>query len=92
MVLASVSTPTLAPMASSAALGRIDELEGFVPPYTTKSYGEPSFPPAMPQDVWIDLTKNNPHYATQMMSTIEPAVNRLATNAQTSIVEIMKPI
>ena len=38
----------------------------------------------MPQDVWDDLTKNNPHHATQMMSTIEPATNHLATNAQTS--------
>ena len=84
MVLASASTPALAPIPSSAALGRTDELEGFVPPYTTKSYGEPPFPPAMPQDVWDDLTKNNPHHATQTMSTTEPATNRLATNAQTS--------
>ena len=38
----------------------------------------------MPQDVWDDLTKNNPHHATQTMSTTEPATNRLATNAQTS--------
>ena len=37
MVLASASTPTLAPIPSSAAPGRTDELEGFVPPYTTKS-------------------------------------------------------
>ena len=38
----------------------------------------------MPQDVWDDLTKNNPHHATQMVSTTEPATNRLASNAQTS--------
>ena len=37
----------------------------------------------MPQDVWDDLIKSNPHYATQTMSTTDPAVNRLATNAQT---------
>jgi len=51
MMLASASAPALAPIPSSAAAGRTDELEGFVPPYTTKSYGEPPFPPAMPQDV-----------------------------------------
>ena len=82
--MGSASAPVLAPISSSAAPGRTDELEGFVPPYTTKSYGEPPFPPAMPQDVWDDLTKNNPHHATQTMSTTEPATNRLATNAQTS--------
>ena len=60
MVLASASTPTLAPIPSSATASRTDELEGFVPPYTTRSYGEPPFPPTMPQDVWDDLTKNNP--------------------------------
>ena len=38
----------------------------------------------MPQDVWYDLTRNNPHHATHTMSTTEPATNRLATNAQTS--------
>ena len=38
----------------------------------------------MPQDVWDDLTKNNPHHATQTMSTTELVTNRLATNAQTS--------
>ena len=37
----------------------------------------------MPQDVWDDLIKSNPHYATQTMSTTDLAVNRLATNAQT---------
>ena len=38
----------------------------------------------MPQDVWDDLTRNNPHHATQTMSTTEPVTNRLAINAQTS--------
>ena len=65
MVLASASTPALMPIPCSAAAGRTNELEGFVPPYTTKSYGEPPFPPAMPQDVWDDLTKNSPHNAVQ---------------------------
>ena len=84
MVLASVSTPTLAPIPSSAAPGRADELEGFVPQYTTRSYDEPPFPPAMPQDVWDDLTKNSPHNAIQTMSDTAPAVNRLSSGAQTS--------
>jgi len=57
MVMGSTSAPALAPIPHSAAPSRIDELEGFVPPYTTKSYGEPPFPPTMPQDVWDDLTK-----------------------------------
>jgi len=50
-VLASASTPTLTLIPGSAATGRTNELEGFVPPYNTRSYGEPPFPPAMPQDV-----------------------------------------
>ena len=37
MVMASVSTPALAPIPSSAVAGRTDELEGSTPPYTTKS-------------------------------------------------------
>ena len=45
MVMGSASTPALAPIPSSAAAGRTDELEGFVPPYTTRSYGKPPFPP-----------------------------------------------
>ena len=52
MVLASVSTPALTPIPSSVAPGRTDELENFVLLYTTRSYGEPPFPPTMPQDVW----------------------------------------
>ena len=81
--MGSTSAPALAPISSSAAPGRTDELEGFVPPYTAKSYGEPPFPPAMLRDVWDDLTKNNPHHATQTMSITEPATNHLATNTQT---------
>ena len=45
--------------------------------YTTKSYGEPPFPPPMPKDVWDDLLKSNPHYATQMMSTTYPMTHHL---------------
>ena len=37
-----------APLPSSAASGREDELADFVPPYTTKSYSEPPLPPPMP--------------------------------------------
>ena len=81
--MGSASAPALAPIPSSAAPGRTDELEGFVPLYTTKSYGKPPFAPATPQDVWDDLTKNNPHHATQTVSTTEPATNRLGSNAQT---------
>jgi hypothetical protein len=90
MVLSSASTPTLTPIPSSAAPGRTNELEGFVPPYTTKLYGEPPFPAAMPQDVWDDLIKSNPHYATQTMSTTDPLVHRLPRDAQTSSTEIFK--
>ena len=64
MVLASASILALAPIPSSAAPSQTDELEGFVAPYTAKSYGVPPFPPTMPQDVWDDLTKNNPYDAT----------------------------
>jgi hypothetical protein len=63
MVLASATT-LLAPIPSLAAPDRTDELGGFVPPYTTKSYGKPPFQPALPQDVWDDLNQSNPHYAT----------------------------
>jgi len=90
MMLASASAPALALIPSSAAVGRTDELEGFVPPYTTKSYGEPPFPPAMPQDVWDDLTKNSPHNAVQTMSDTAPVVNRLNSGAQTSNAENYK--
>ena len=90
MVLASASTPALASIPSSAAAGRTNELEGFVPPYTIKSYGEPPFPPAMPQDIWDDLTKNSPHHAVQAMSDTAPAVNRLSSAVQTSNAESYK--
>ena len=76
MVLASVPTPALAPIPSSAIAGRIDELEGFVPSYTTRSYGKPPFPPALPQGVWDYLIKTNPHCATQTMSTTDPITPR----------------
>ena len=72
------------PHPSSAASSRIDELANFDPPYTTKSYGEPPFPPAMPQDIWDDLIKTNPHYATQTMSTTNPMTHRLSASGQTS--------
>ena len=49
----------------------------FVPLYTTKSYSEPPFPPPMPKDVWDDLLKSNPHYATQTMSTTDPMTHHL---------------
>jgi len=90
MVLASTSTPALTPISSSAATGRTNELEGFVPPYTTKSYGEPPFPPAMPQDIWDDLTKNSPHNSVQTMGDTAPAVNRLSSAVQTSNAESHK--
>ena len=44
----------------------------------------------MPQDVWDDLTKNNPHNAIQTMSNTDPTVNRLASSAQTSTTENYK--
>ena len=84
MVLASVSTPALAPIPNSATPGQTDELEGFVPQYTTKSYGKSPFPLAMPHDVWDDLIKISPHYATHTMSTIDPTVNRLARTSMSS--------
>jgi hypothetical protein len=31
----------------------------------------------MPEDVWDDLLKSNPHYATQTMSTTDPMTHRL---------------
>jgi len=49
-----------------------------VTPYTTKSYGEPSFPPPLPKDVWDDWLKSNPQYATQMMSTTDPMTRHLS--------------
>ena len=45
IMLASTSARALAPIPSSAAAGRTDELEGFVPPYTTKSLASHLFHP-----------------------------------------------
>ena len=47
-----------------------------MPPYTTKSYGEPLFPPPLPKDVWDDWLKANPQYAAQTMSATDPASHR----------------
>ena len=47
-----------------------------MPPYITKSYGEPLFPPPLPKDVWDDWIKANPQYATQTMSTTDSATHR----------------
>ena len=47
----------------------------FVPPYMTKSYGEPPFPPPLPKDVWDDWLRANPQYAAQTMSTTDPATH-----------------
>ena len=37
----------------------------------------PPFPPPLPKDVWDDLLKSNPHYATQTMSTTYPMTHHL---------------
>jgi len=66
------------PLPTSATPGLEEELADFVPPYTTKSYGEPSFPPPLPKDVWDDWLKSNPQYATQMMSTTDPMTRHLS--------------
>ena len=61
----SPATPTLlASIPPSVAPSQTNELAEFVPPYTAKSYGEPPFPQALPQDVWDDLIKRNPVPAT----------------------------
>ena len=46
-----------------------------MPPYTTKSYGEPPFPPPLPKDVCDDWLKANPQYAAQTMSTTDPTTH-----------------
>jgi len=38
----------------------------------------------MPHDVWDDLIKTNPYYATQTMSTTDPMRHRLSASGQTS--------
>jgi len=77
MVLGSASQPPLAPLPTSAAPSLEEELAEFVPPYTTKSYGEPPFPPPLPKDVWDDWLKANQQYATQMISTTNPSTHHL---------------
>ena len=48
-----------------------------MPPYMTKSYGEPPFPPQLPKDVWDDWLRANPQYAAaQTMSITDPATHR----------------
>jgi hypothetical protein len=76
MLLDSASQPQLAPLPTSADYSLEQELADFVPSYTTKSYGEPPFPPPLPKDVWDDWLKANPQYAAQMMSTTDPATHR----------------
>ena len=76
MVLGSASQPQLAPLPTSAAPGLEEELAEFVPPYTTKSYGELPFSPQLPKDVWDDWLRANPHYAAQTMSTTDPTTHR----------------
>jgi len=71
MVLGSASQPQLAPLPTSADYSLEQEFVDFVPPYTTKSYGEPPFPPPLPKDVWVDWLKANPQYAAQTMSTTD---------------------
>ena len=75
MVLGSASQPQIAPLPTSADQSLEQELADFVPPYTTKSYDEPSFSPPLPKDVWDDWLRANPQYATQTMSTIDPTTH-----------------
>ena len=51
MVLGSASQPQVTPPPASADYSLERELADFVPPYMTKSYGEPPFPPPLPKDV-----------------------------------------
>ena len=60
MVLGSASQPQVAPLPISADYSLEQDLAGFVPLYTTKSYDEPPFPPPLPKDVWDDWLKANP--------------------------------
>jgi len=76
MVLGSASQPQITPPPASADYSLERELADFVPPYTTKSYGEPPFPPPLPMDVWDDWLRANPQYAAQTMSTTDPATHR----------------
>ena len=75
MVLGSASQPQVTPPPALADYSLERELADFVPPYTTKSYGEPPFPPPLPKDVWDDWLRANPQYATQTMSTTDPTTH-----------------
>ena len=75
MVLSSASQPQVAPLPTSADYSLEQELADFVPPYTTKSYSEPLFPPPLPKNVWDDWLKANPQYPAQTMSTTDPATH-----------------
>jgi len=77
MVLGSASQPQVTPPPASADYSLERELADFVSPYTMKSYGEPPFPPPLLKDVWDDWLRANPQYATQTMSTTDPATHRL---------------
>ena len=72
MVLGSTSQLQITPSPTSADYSLERELAYFVPPYTTKSYGEPPFPPPLPEDVWDDWLRANLQYAAQTMSTTDP--------------------
>jgi hypothetical protein len=63
MVLSSASQPQVTPPLASADYSLERELADFVPPYTTKSYSEPPFPPPLPKEVWDDWLRANPQYA-----------------------------
>ena len=76
MVLSSVSQPQVTPPPASADYSLERELADFVLPYTTKSDGEPPFPPPLPKDVWDDWLRANPQYAAQTKSTTDPTTHR----------------
>ena len=76
MVLNSASQPQVTPPPASAEYSLERELADFVLPYTTKSYGEPPFPPPLPKDVCDDWLRANLQYATQTMSTTDPMTHR----------------
>jgi len=78
MVLGSASQPPLAPLPTSVAPSLEEELAEFVLPYTMKSYDKPPFPPPLPKDVWDDWLRANPQYATQTMSTTDPAIHHFS--------------
>ena len=76
MVLGSASQPQITPPPASADYSLERELADFVPSYTTKSYGEPPFPPPLPKDVWDDWLRANLQYAAHTMSTTDHATHR----------------